>query len=400
MRRLANHFVVIGIAILVVTACMGDVLAQGGWRGAQVFKQLDVNGDGRVTQDEFSMTRAFAALDGNGDGGITPDEAREAVAGMTPENRKRLASAIESVLEDMKDEPVSEVVPTDYRASYSKNLRIHVGILGVSDGEPLTKGDDFKPSWSKTGDKLVFFRRVVNDRVTSNWKTAIHVINVDGTGLHKLSDGTHTDFNQTWTRDGTNTPIWNRKRPDGGYMVMASRVDGKPGEERVISDPDGHSWAFSCLTDGRILVSAKTPEHPRRGYYLMTPSAEGKPKYEPIDCELTTTGILDRISISPSEEKVCFEYQSGFRYEMGGRTLYVADFDPNKRVIENPKPFANEDGKPVWFAYPRWTEDESAIVYHAGGKLYLYSLEDGSTKRVSTDDNANYIYPHGEATPK
>lgn len=132
----------------------------------------------------------------------------------------------------------------------------------------------------------------------------------------------------------------------------------------------------------------------------MTPNPEGKPKYERIDCELAKTGILDRISISPSETKVCFEYQKGFRYEMGGRTIYLADLDPEERAITNAKPFANEEGRPVWFAYPRWTKDGAAIVYHAGGKLYLYTLKDASTKKVSTDDNANYIYPHGEATPK
>jgi hypothetical protein len=78
----------------------------------------------------------------------------------------------------------------------------------------------------------------------------------------------------------------------------------------------------------------------------------------------------------------------------------VADFDAEKCAITNAKPFANEQGKPVRFAYPRWTKDEAGIVYHAGGKLYLYTLANGSTKKVSTDDSANHIYPHGEATPK
>ena len=48
-----------------------------------------------------------------------------------------------------------------------------------------------------TGDMPVFFRRLKNDPVVTNWKTAIHIINVDGTSLHPLSDDTHTDFNQT-----------------------------------------------------------------------------------------------------------------------------------------------------------------------------------------------------------
>ena len=64
------------------------------------------------------------------------------------------------------------------------------------------------------------------------------------------------------------------------------------------------------------------------------------------------------------------------------------------------KAFANQEGKPTWFAYPRWTKDESAIVYHAGRKLFLHTLEDGSTRKVSTDDKADYRYPHGEAAPK
>jgi len=119
-----------------------------------------------------------------------------------------------------------------HRSSYYKNGEIHVNVLGTPEEKPLTSGHwDFKPSWSKTGDMLVFFRRLVNHREVGKWKTAICVINVDGPGFHQLTDGTHTDFNQTWTRDGTNTPIWNRKNPKtGGYQVMASKVGGKPGE--------------------------------------------------------------------------------------------------------------------------------------------------------------------------
>ncbi len=386
------------LALLAGPICpVADAAAEDGGRGARAFKQLDRDGNGRITRAELPNEQAFKALDADGDGAIAAAEARDAVEKMTPENRRKLAAAVESAIGRRKAQPAE---PTDHRASYSKDLQIHVGVLGRSDGEPLTKGDDFKPSWSKTGDMLVFFRRVKNDPNVGNWKTAIHIINVDGSGLHQLSDGTHTDFNQTWTRDGTNTPIWNRKKPGGrGYTVMASKIGGKPGEEYPISNPSCHTWAYSCLADGRILVGAQPPEQ-GRGYYLMTPKRDGKPTYERIDCELAKTGILDRISISPSETKVCFEYQRGFNYKMGGRTLYVADFDAKKRAVTGARPFANEEGKPVWFAYPRWTRDETAIVYHAGGKLYLYTLKDGSTKKVSTDDDAKYIYPHGEATPK
>jgi hypothetical protein len=49
--------------------------------------------------------------------------------------------------------------------------------------------------------------------------------------------------------------------------------------------------------------------------------------------------------------------------------------------------------------YPSWTKGGSAIVYHAGGKLFLFTLAAGSTQQVSIDNKADYRYPHGEAMP-
>ena len=295
----------------------------------------------------------------------------------------------------------AEVKSTGYRGSYFVNGEIHVNTYGTPEGKPLTTGhQDFKPSWSKTGDMLVFFRRLKNDPVVTNWKTAMHIVNVDGTGLHPLTDGTHTDFNQTWTRDGTNTPIWNRKHPEKvSFQVMASKVGNKPGQEIALTDKSYHTWAYTCLIDGRILVQSAHPKH-GYGYFLMTPNPGGEPRFERIDCELARKGILDRVSISPSETRVCFEYQTGFKYKDTGRTLYIADLDAEKPSITDAKAFANEEGANRWFAYPRWTKDEAAIVYHASPSLYLYTLKDGATTKVSTNDGADYRYPHCEATPK
>ena len=294
-----------------------------------------------------------------------------------------------------------DVKGTGYRGSYFKNGEIHVNEYGTPEGKPLTSGhQDFKPSWSKTGDMLVFFRRLKDDPEVTNWKTQIHIINVDGTGLHPLTDGTHTDFNQTWTRDGTNTPIWNRKHPDRvSFQVMASKVGAKPGQEIALTDKSYHTWAYSCLIDGRILVQCA---HPKQGwgYFLMTPAPGGEPTFERIECELATKGILDRVSISPTETKVCFEYQKGFKHNMTGRTLYIADFDAKKPSIMNARAFANEEGANRWFAYPRWSKDEKTIVYHASPSLYVYNVKDGSTVKVSTQEGADYRYPHMEATPK
>lgn len=290
------------------------------------------------------------------------------------------------------------------RISYFCNGEIHVNEPGKPEGRPLTTGhQDFKPSWSKTGSMLVCFRRTKDDPVTVNWKSAIFVINVDESGFHQLTDGTRTDFNPTWTRDGLNTPIWSRKNDKtGGFFVMQSKVGGKPGQEIAISDESYHTWAHSCLMDGRILVNSL---HPTLGWgvFLMTRKERAKPVYERVQCELATKGQLHRASISPSEKKICFEYLAGADFTEPGHTLYIADFDAQKRAITNLKIIANAEAKPFWYAYPRWIDGESAIVYHLNqtgrGELYVYRLADGSTRRVSTNPKADYRYPHGEAAP-
>lgn len=290
------------------------------------------------------------------------------------------------------------------RIAYFRDGEIHVGWPGQPEGKPLTSGHvDFKPSWSRTADMLVCFRRTRDDPVVGNWRSAIFVINADGSGQHFLSDGSNTDFNPTWTRDGRNTPVWNRKNlSGGGYHVVQGRVGGKPGQEAALSDARFHTWVHSCLQDGRMLVNAA---HPTQGWgvYLMHRARDGSTVYERVEWALGTSGQMHRASISPGERRICFEYLAGSRFTEPGHTLYVADFDAGKRTITNLKPIANEAAKQIWVAYPRWIDGESTVVYHSSesgrNQLYVHRVADGSTRRVSTAGSADYRYPHGEAAP-
>jgi Tol biopolymer transport system component len=296
------------------------------------------------------------------------------------------------------------VRPRGSRISYYRNGEICVGEPGEPEGRPLTTGHvDFKPSWSKTGDMLVCFRRTHDDPVVANWKSAIFVIGADGGGFHLLTDGTGTDFNPTWTRDGSNTPIWNRKNArTGGYYVMRSRAGGKPGEELSTTDERFHTWAHSCLMDGRILVNSAHPTL-GGGVFLLSTTRGHAPLYESVQWDLATRGQMHRASISPSETKICFEFLPGSTFTEIGHTLYIGDFDARQRLITNVKAIANKEGRKIWFAYPRWIDGEAAVTYHSGetgkNQLYVYHLDNGSTKRVSRDASADYRYPHGEAAP-
>lgn len=83
-----------GIVLLILSSCASDTIGQDKERSVQVFEQLDGNHDGRVTSDELPIPQAFVALDLDGDEVITATEASKAVAAMTPEDRKRLLTAM------------------------------------------------------------------------------------------------------------------------------------------------------------------------------------------------------------------------------------------------------------------------------------------------------------------
>lgn len=289
------------------------------------------------------------------------------------------------------------------RISFYRDGEIHVGLPGEA-SKALTTGHwDFKPSWSRTGDRLVCFRRLKDDPDAMKWLTAIFVIGADGQGFHLLSDGSHTDLNPTWTRDDVGSPVWNRRNhATGGFYVMRGKTGGKPGEETNLTDPRYHTWVHSGLKDGRLLVNAVHPEH-GNGIFLLRAVPGQAPSYERVACTLADTGQIHRASLSPSEKRVCFEYLPGGRFTELGHVLYHADFDARTRAISNLRIFANPTGKAQWFAYPRWIDDESAIVFHSGetgqNQLYVHRLADGTTRRVSSDGKADYRYPHGEAAP-
>ncbi len=297
-------------------------------------------------------------------------------------------------------------IPTHLRAAYAMNGEIHVNHLGKPDGKPVTSGHtDMKPSWSKVGDLLVFFRVIEFTEAIPDWKTAICVIKTDGSGFRQLTDGKFTDFNPSWTRDGSGQVIFNRRdRKDGGYTIYMISPDGKIGEHRPVSDPRYSSYCYSELNDGRLVVGSGAPGC---RYGLMRPATDAYPAlYEGFTFDLELKGPLDRISVSPSEQRVVYEMQPDHGdYHYNGRTIFAADFDAAARKISNSVAITPERADPaVTVLYPRWTNDESGVLYHsdASGKnqLYYYRLKDRSTVRVSTNADADYMFPCGERSPK
>jgi TolB protein len=124
--------------------------------------------------------------------------------------------------------------------------------------QPITRNlhsvDDAWPSWAPDGRRLVFARETPSD-------SAIYIVNVDGTGLRRLTHDTQALDTQ---------PAWS---PDGKEIVYESDIFMLPGQifvmhadgthRRQLTDPTvGASSRPSWSSDGkRIVFMASRADH-------------------------------------------------------------------------------------------------------------------------------------------
>ncbi len=298
----------------------------------------------------------------------------------------------------------AEVTPD--RWASSDNLRITINAYGQRK-QILTDGDDFKPSWSKTGSMLTFFHALQYGSTFDAWKTKLCVIGADGTGARILSNGRYADFNPSWTRDGSNLIIFNRYAARGSTSndIYLISPHGSVGDEVLVSTPaNGYEWAFSGLKDGRIFMDRVTwgAQGPVVHSFLMTPHPGGSPVYEEII--RPTTNLWHKLTVSPSETKVAYMLDNNADMSSyNDVVLYYADFDKYSRVVSNPIAITTFDLTQI-SEYPAWSADEKLIIYDSNRsgayRMYAYRLSDHTTTIISDDPAANSQFGDFENLPK
>ena len=292
------------------------------------------------------------------------------------------------------------------RGVCARNGSICIIDLETGNETPITSGHaDMKPSWSLEKDQIVFFRVTRMRERVQEWHTAICVINADGTGFRQLTEGNYADYNPTWTKDGTHRVIYSRYFPLRSRSVI-HRIDLMRSDvkDEIISDPKRSEYAMSTLKDGRILIQSNRAIF-TGFYWLFTPANENASEtYVPIQYGVKLKGTMDRCSFNPDETKVCYEYKPGFStFSYIGKVIYLADFDPEKGIISNPRPISPIASEAMTL-YPRWTTDGASVVYHSNrtgrARLYRYFLADGTTVELGADAKAAYEFFCGERCPK
>jgi Tol biopolymer transport system component len=135
-----------------------------------------------------------------------------------------------------------------------------------SDGGGLTRitnaegANDIPIDYSPDGTQIVFGRVGPENQCTK--RSALYVVNVDGSGLHRITPWGFCDDDGSWSPDGTKIAFASGERlgkiyvvhPDGrGLMQIPIAVSGETGFGDVSWSPDGNKIAF-------ILGSRRSPE--------------------------------------------------------------------------------------------------------------------------------------------
>lgn len=250
-----------------------------------------------------------------------------------------------------------------------------------ADGSALTRltndpGADASPAWSPDGRRIAFVRASVED--VESGKTFIYVMNADGTGETRLTEG----LSPIWSPDGNRIAFVSGHESEWDVYVM--NADGSGQTKLTAGDgmnafgepmvgfkpnpwsPDGKRLAFSRATfepgeeEGQVEVTLE--------FYVM--NADGSGQKRLTDKQGMFAGW------SPAGKKLLFIFSAGMTgSEEEMYQLYVIGADGSGEKLLLELPGQNPQGFPVW------SPDGTRIAYTAdrGGKDIIYLMNaDGS----------------------
>jgi len=236
------------------------------------------------------------------------------------------------------------------------------GTAGADAAAPtkLTSFELAYPSLSPDGQRLAY-----QSNVTGQWE--IYVVNVDGTGVVRLTDDDSEETMPAWSPDGGRIAFVSNRT--GDLDVFTIRPDGT-GLTQVTGD-DHHDQHPYWSPDGkRIFLSTSVPAGGRLRYDIRVVGADGSG----LETVFGDGRVNSYASLSPDGTEVLFDRWMDDEGENGEIFVLELASGSLRRLTDNEGIY---DGYPTWTPDGRviWSSDET-------GTFQLYAMDRDGRNRV------------------
>ena len=276
-----------------------------------------------------------------------------------------------------------------FTANLERSGDFHLYVMNA-DGTGLTRltdgqRKDFNPSWSPDGKKIAFSSLI-------NGQDDIYIINADGSGETRLTDNPFTDLCPAWSNDGEKILfVSTRDSSDpSSYIYELYVMDADGSNQTRLTYYEAHCSSPSWSPDGsRIIISFDSDAMRNVGIYSI--KSDGTDLIRIIyDEEQSDT----EASLSPDGSRIVFRsLRPDYNTKSLVHGIFVSQADgTNQVMISNPdygdvSPSWSPDGRMIVFVSPR-DSDESGYPQH----LYVMNA-DGSNPTRLTEQSALYQDP-------
>ncbi len=282
----------------------------------------------------------------------------------------------------------SETLPPDNTpapgagGASSRIVPASVYVIGADGSSPRTLTNrplafDASPAWSPDGARIAF-------ESTIDGKRGIWVMQADGQGLRRLTDGPGSDGSPAWSPDGARIAFMSDR--DGNQELYVVGLDGQ-GLRRLTDhpaadgypawSPDGTRLAFVSDRDGQFGIwAANATDGSAPARLVPGPAAPGRPAWAPDGIRIAFASDRDgadldiwiapvggppptRLVSSPGQDGEPAFSRDGTRLAFasdrdGAPEVYVANRDGSNpvKLTSNPRSFA-----------PAWAPDGTKLAY-------------------------------------